>query len=254
MIKYIDTHGHLNDKNLTKDVEKHIKQANENNVIKIIVPGCTKDDSLLAIEIAKKFKNVFAMISIHPSCAKTGNESNYLKNINPNDIVGVGECGIDLYWENNPSLENQIKVFVEHIDFAKQNNLPIIVHMRKAEKEIFNIISQKKYKNCTFVIHCYTSTVYWVKQFIKIGCYISFSGILTFKNAKEIKEAAKIVPLNKILTETDAPYLAPEPIRGTTNFPANVKYVSNYLANLRSESNEQVLNALWNNAHKVFKI
>ena len=255
MNKYIDTHGHLNSKEFINDLEKNINEALEKNVDKIIVPGTTKKDSLLAIKMSKKYSNVYALAALHPSYSKSLNLINWLENINPKDIIGVGECGIDLYWKNNPPLKIQQEIFKKHLDYAKKHHLPVVVHTRNAEQETFDVIANKKYQNLTFIIHCNTMNKEWTKKFVDLGCYVSFSGIITFKKSSDLRESLKVVPLEKLLTETDAPYLAPEPVRGKMNKPKNVKYVTDFVASFLDKNNkEKIVKKIYENALEVFNI
>lgn len=252
-MKYIDTHGHLNSDEFKDELELYVNKAKEVGVEKIIVPSTSQKDSLEAIKIAKQFKDVYALIAVHPNHTNE-EDADWLDSIDPNDILGIGETGIDLYYDDGPSLEKQINVFLKHLDYAKKHNKPIAIHMRDSEEEIYKIISSDKYKDLNYVIHCSTTTYEWNKKFVDLGAYISFSGIVTFKNAKQVFESMQKLPLNRIIAETDAPYLAPVPKRGKMNEPSYVKYTCDFIALNREESQEEVLNALWNNALKVFGI
>ena len=253
-MNYIDTHGHLNSKEFKDDYKKYIQEAKQNDVLKIIIPGTTKEDSYEAIKIASQFENVYAMVALHPTEGYKIQDIDWLKDIDHKKIVGIGECGIDLYREGNPLVDIQKEIFRIHIRFAQKFNLPVIIHSRNAEQETYDVLNEKEFKNIKFVIHCCTMTKEWALKFANMGGYISFSGIVTFKNTLEIKEAAKAIPLNQILTETDSPYLSPEPLRGKVNNPKYVKYTSEYIANIRKETKEEVIKALWNNAHRIFSI
>ena len=254
MKNYIDTHGHLNSEEFLNNLDKYINNALKKGVKKIIIPGTNEIDSLKAIEISKKYENIYAMVALHPNYSKSIDLINWLENINSKDIVGIGECGIDLYWKDNPSLKVQQKIFIKHLDYAKKHNLPVVVHSRNAEKETFEIISKSKYKKLKFIIHCLTMDKNWTKKFVDFGCYISFSGIITFKKSDDLRESLKVVPLEKLLTETDSPHLSPEPVRGKKNKPGNVVFVTNYVAKIRKEETIKVINQIYKNALKVFKI
>ena len=253
-MKYIDSHGHLNSKEFQDNIEDFLLKAKENNVEKIIVPGTSKEDSLLSIELAKKHKNLFSIIAIHPSDSKTKESADWLNDIDPKDIIGIGETGIDLYWENNPSLEIQEHVFKKHLDYAKKHDLPVAIHMRNAEEHIYRIMSLDEYKSLKFIIHCSTTTPEWNLKFVELGAYISFSGIVTFKNAHDVRESAMKVPLDRILCETDAPYLTPVPFRGKLNQPAFVKHVVDFIAKERPEDETLVREQIYNNTVKIFNL
>lgn len=253
-MKYIDTHGHLNSEEYKDDYELYVKEAHACGVEKIIIPGTSEKDSILAIELSKRFDNIFAMAALHPNHGFDIKDIGWLEKIDGSQLVGVGETGIDLYRETNPPLEIQKEIFRKHLRFALKWSLPVAIHTRNAEQETINILLEEEFKKINFLIHCSTMTKEWVLKFVKIGGYISFSGIVTFKNALEIKEAAKAVPLNRILTETDSPYLTPVPFRGKMNKPEYVKFTSDYVAKLRKEPEEKVLEALYKNAHSIFTI
>ena len=251
-MKYIDTHGHLNSEEFINDLETFINKANEKGVEKIIIPGTNKEDSYQAIEISKKYKNTYAMVALHPTDGFNISDIDWLDDIDGSQLVGVGETGIDLYRETNPPLKVQEEIFRRHLRFALKWNLPVAIHTRDAEKETLAVLNEEEFKDIRFIIHCSTMNKEWVTKFVKRGGYISFSGIVTFKNALEIKEAMLSVPLNRLLTETDAPYLAPVPKRGKLNEPEYVIHTSNYVAELRPEANEEVIEQLWKNAHNIF--
>ncbi|MCK5866926.1 MAG: TatD family hydrolase [Mycoplasmataceae bacterium] len=253
-MKYIDTHGHLNSIEFKDNIDKYIQSAKLVGVDKIIIPGTSKEDSLLAIEIAKKREGIFSMVALHPTDGYELKDIEWLKDIDPLQLVGVGETGIDLFRKENPPVEIQKEIFRIHIRFAMKNNLPVIIHTRDAEQETYDVITEEEFKGIRFIIHCATINKEWAMKFVELGGYISFSGIVTFKNAKDIKESALSVPLNRVLTETDAPYLAPEPKRGRMNMPEYVKYTTDYIALIRNEDDEDVKEQIYKNAHTIFNI
>lgn len=248
-MKYIDTHAHINSKHFKNNKEEAIKEAFKNNVDKIILPGTTIEDSLSNIEFAKQNEGIYAMVGIHPSDSREY-DGEYLNKIDPKNIVGIGEVGFDFYYENNPSYEVQEKCFIEHIEFALKNDLPIIIHMREAEKETFNLLSKYKDKGLKILMHSYASNKEWAKKFLEIGAFFSFSGMVTFKNANDIKEAAKFVPHDRMVVETDSPFLAPVPMRGKSNTPAYVKYTADYLSELKED--DELQEKLYQNTIKFF--
>ena len=250
--KYIDGHAHLNTNYFKEEIKDALELAKKYNVTKMIMPSTCVEDSYKSIKIAKKYENLFATVGIHPADGFNIKECDYLDQINPKDIVAVGEVGIDLYRKENPVIEIQKKIFEKHIKFAKKHNKVLIVHMREGPDEVAKLL--EKYLPLKFVMHSFTESYAWALKFIKMGGYISFSGIVTFKNAFELKEVAKKLPLDKILTETDAPFLTPVPQRGKQNTPAYVKYTTDFIANIRDESDGDVINAIYNNAIKLYGI
>ena len=155
-MKYIDTHGHLNSEEFSDNVEKYIIEAKKAGVKKIIIPGTNQNDSKIAIEIANKYNDVFAMVSLHPTYAYSLSDIKWLNNIDPTKIVGVGETGIDLYRNTNPPLEIQEEIFRIHLRYAIKNNLPVAIHTRDAEKETLSILKEKEFYGIKFLIHCNT--------------------------------------------------------------------------------------------------
>lgn len=249
-MKYFDTHCHLTnhyfDGKLRDDA---IKEATLNGVGMILIPGTDEKDSR---EIQKyKTDTILVGAGVHPSDVTLGS-SKFLNDLDVSNLSAVGEIGIDLHYDDNPDIDIQISEFEYQLDFAVKHNLPAIIHMRDAEKEVYACMSKDKYKELKFVMHSYTSTLEWANKFIELGGYISLSGIVTFKNAKELQEVAKALPLNKILIETDSPYLAPMPNRGKSNKPEYVKHVGDFLAEIRTEDEKIVLETIYNNSIKLF--
>lgn len=247
----IDTHAHLTEEKLYKDLDQIIFNAKKNGVKKIISVGMTNKANQTSIEIANKYDIVYASVGIHPN--EVINEVldlNKLKQLAKNKkVVAIGEIGIDLY-RSKDTFNKQKTYFIEQIKLAIKLNLPIIVHSRNSAIEIYEIL--KNYPEVTGVMHCYSEHVDYVEKFIKLGFYIGVGGIVTFKNAFEVKEIVKKVPLDKLLIETDAPYLAPDPFRGKQNEPAYVKYTLIKLAEILNMSVNEIKNITTNNAYKLF--
>ena len=215
----IDSHVHLNDEELFPRIEEIIERAKSNGVKAFICIGYDRESSELAIEIASMYKEVYSAIGIHPSAAKHYNKSDleWLEaNIKNEKVVAIGEIGLDYYWDKSNEIK-QKELFISQIELANNNNLPIVVHMRDATNDTFEIIKDKKRKDLQGVMHCYSGPTEYVDKFIDLNMYISLAGPVTFKNARIPKEVAKIIPLTKLLVETDAPYLAPMPHRGKIN-------------------------------------
>lgn len=252
--RYFDTHCHLNGEFYESDIDKDIENAIKNNVDKMVLPGTNFADSLKAIELAKKFpENVFASAGLHPCSAFKDDFPNFLDSINPDDIVAVGETGIDLYHlETNPTLEEQRASFKRHLLYARKHKKPIIVHARDAEKEVYEMLID--FKDVTIIMHCYTGNWEWAQKFLELGAYISISGAITYNKTEFIKEVAKNTPLNRLIVETDAPFLSPVPYRGKPNKPFYVKSTADFVASIRSEEYDFVLKTLYENAKHIFNI
>jgi TatD DNase family protein len=218
------------------------------------------EKSLDVINLANKFERVFCSIWIHPcdvsdlDLEKTINslEELYLKN--KDKIVAIWECGLDYYWEKNKK-EEQKKFFKAQIKLAEKYNLPVIIHNRESKDDIYEILVETWFKN--FIFHCYSENLEYAQKLLKLSpnCKISFSWIVTFKNAKEIQETAKNIPLQNILVETDSPYLTPTPLRWKEeNEPAFTKYILEKIIELRSENSEEIEKNIFKNSLEIFGI
>ncbi|MFY9589460.1 TatD family hydrolase [Rickettsia endosymbiont of Halotydeus destructor] len=266
----IDSHCHLNLLAEADNLDEIIKRAEENNV-KYLQTICTKLEELPNILcIAEKYKNVFASVGVHP-CEVINNMGqchsreggNPEKNINKLSdklitltshpkIIGIGETGLD-YYHTPYDKQQQKDSFVQHMYAASVTKLPIIVHTREAEEDTIDILtSEMKNANFPGLIHCFTSSKDLAKKMLDIGLYISMSGIITFKNALELQEIVKYVPLERLLIETDSPYLAPIPMRGKQNEPAFVRYVTEKVAELKGITSIEVADATTHNFKKLF--
>lgn len=256
-MKYFDTHTHTNIDKLIKDFDAILKQAKENELGFNIV-GVDLNTSIIAIDQSYKDSSLYCTIGIHPNDILPESkidetiyklEQMYISN--KSKVIAIGECGIDLFY-GQTNLSDQIKWFEAQINLANKYNLPVMIHSRKSSKEIYDVI--KNYPNTTFIIHCFCSNLEDLQMFQSLDCYISIPGIVTFKNAKELNECIQYLKLDKLLTETDAPYLAPEPERGTINNPNKLIYVNKYLSNKLNIPLEKFNNQLLENISKLFKI
>ncbi len=252
--KYIDLHCHPF-KEYFENGDEIINNAKQKGVEKIFVVGCSLEDSKEAIEMSSKHENVFPIIGIHPNNSWDEKIIDELEKIVDEKIFGIGEVGLDYHYENSPSKEIQKKCFIKQIEIAYKNNIPVIVHSRDAHEDTYEIIKEykKKYPDLIFILHSYSSGPNYVNKYIELGVYFSFSGIVTFKNAKDTQEAAKLVPLDLIFCETDTPYLAPTPYRGKTNLPEYVIETTNFIASLKNIDIEKLLIHINENVKKCFK-
>lgn len=247
----VDTHAHLTEYKLYNNLDEVIKNAKDSGVNKIICVGMNKKANDLAINIANNNKMVYATVGIHPN--EVMNEQldiTLLEELTKEKkVIAIGEIGIDLY-RSKDSLIKQKEYFIKQIELALKLDLPIIVHSRNSADVIYDIV--KDYKNLKGVMHCYSEHVELVDKFVELGFYIGIGGIVTFKNAHLVRDIAKKVPLEKLLIETDAPYLAPDPFRGKTNEPAYVKYTLLKLAEVLNIDKDELINVTTANAHKLF--
>lgn len=250
----IDTHSHIN---MIKgaDLDQIVKTAEEFGVKKIIVPSAYPADIDKIMTIVNKYKNVYGYLGVHPSEAKDWDDAildKIREHAKSPKIVGIGEIGLDFYWDKSFN-ELQKEVFVKQINLANELDLPINVHDREAHKETFDLI-QKHNKNSAVIMHCFSGSPEFAQECVKAGYYIALGGVVTFKNAKKMKEVAIETPLDRLLLENDAPYLTPMPHRGEENQPAYVKFVAEEIAKLRGISLEELAIATTQNAEKVLKL
>ncbi len=254
MVSLIDTHTHINC--LEKiTAEESVKNAIENGVEKILVPAASPEDIDIVPELVKKFDNVYGMLGVHPEDAKNWDDSilDKIREYSKNDkIIAIGEIGLDYYWDKK-HIDIQKDIFIKQVKLANKLFLPISVHDRDAHKDTYDILKEYN-KTSKIVMHCFSGSVEFSRECLKQGWYIAIGGVVTFNSANKMKEVAKTVPLDRLLLETDAPYLTPVPFRGKENQPAYVKYVAEEIAKLRGISFEEVAKATTENAKTVFNL
>ena len=250
----IDTHSHLFEDEFINDIDSCIERCKENNVNKVILVGFSNETNLKAQELSKKYSIFYPTAGLHPEEVREDylDRINDLKNfIKNNKIYAIGECGLDYHWDKT-FINEQKEALKLQCELALKLDLPIIIHMRDATLDTYNIL--KEYKGLRGVMHCYSGSLEMAYEFIKLGFYISLGGPVTFKNAKEPKLIAEKIPLDKLLIETDCPFLAPSPFRGKRNESSYVKYVCEEIANIRGMSFSEIEKITENNAIKLFKI
>lgn len=250
----IDTHVHLNADQFENNRESIIQNALDAGVTKMIVIGFDHTTNQKAIELAHQYDFLYATVGFHPTSAKDIKKQDFdtlERQIQDERVVGIGECGLDFYWDKTHKQE-QIEVLETQIKWSLKYDLPLIIHMRDATELTYETL--KKYAPLKGIMHCYSGSKEMVEKFIDLGLHISLGGPVTFKNAKVPKEVAKIVPRDRLLVETDAPYLSPHPFRGKTNEPARVVLVAQKIAELREEPFEEVAAYTRQNALNLFQI
>ena len=251
-MRIFDSHAHFDNDWYDEDRELIMQEATQ-ELLGIINPGTDLESSRLAKEYAKQYHNIYAGLGFHPHDAKKM-QSEDLKTFaewaeHPK-VVAIGEIGLDYYYDHSPR-EVQRQVFVEHLDLAKQLQLPIIVHDRDAHGDIMELIKTEG-QGVRGVFHCYSGSLEMAKELLKMGYYLSFGGSATFKNAHKLREVVRNIPLERILLETDSPYLAPEPYRGKRNTPNMVKTILGRIAQERGESPEILAEATNQNISNLF--
>lgn len=252
----IDSHVHLDDGRFDGDRDILIESLKSNNIEMVINIGADLETSVASVDLANKYQNVYAAVGVHPHSAKEVNTMvmEQLKELTLNEkVVAIGEIGLDFYYDNSPR-DIQRKWFIEQLKLAKELDLPVIIHTRDAAQETFDILKNNQNGNVRGVLHCYSGSPEMALEYIKMGFYISLGGPVTFKNARVAREVAEAVPLDKLLIETDCPYLTPEPYRGKRNEPLYVKYVAEKLAEVKKISYEELVKATNRNTKRLFGI
>ena len=253
-----DSHCHLDYINLYDQLDDVVRRA-EYNQVKYLLTICTTLESFEKIKlIVKKYKNIYGTFGIHPHESKkyTNIDSKFILKLKNKykKIIAIGETGIDFYY-NHSDKKIQKESFVEHISAASQLNIPVIVHSRNAETDTYEIIkSEKKNSNLKVLMHCFTGSKDFAKKLIDLNCYISVSGIITFKNSTELSDTISSIPIENLLVETDSPYLAPIPYRGKSNEPSYIVHTVEKLSQIKNISKEHVMSNTTNNFKKLFKL
>ncbi len=252
----IDSHCHLDYEPMFSNLEDVIKRAKDSNVKFMLTISVTDKKYDIILNIIKKFSNVYGTYGIHPHEAK--NHKQIVKDLilqkisMSKKVIGIGETGLDFFY-NHSDKNDQIRSFEEHIKASIESNLPLIVHSRDAEDLTYEILAKYSKKNdLKILMHCFTGTKEFAQKLLELNAYFSASGIITFKKTNDLKETFKLIPLNNILIETDAPYLSPEPLRGKSNEPSNVVHTAKYLSNLKEIKFVDLCEATTNNFFKLF--
>ena len=256
-MRIIDTHCHLNDEALYKDLDNVISRAQQAGVEKMIVIGWDKASSELAIKLAEQYDFIYAVIGFHPENIFDVSDKELYELLNLSKhpkVVGIGEIGLDYHWTKDPNKrEIQKEFFIKQIEYANKAKLPISIHSREAFNDTLQILKEHKplYGG---VMHCYSGSVENIIDIINLNLYIGLDGPVTFTNAKTPKEVAAEVPLDRLVVETDCPYLSPHPLRGTVNEPANITLIVDAIAEARDMSKKHLLDVLYQNSCKLFNL
>jgi len=252
----IDTHAHIEGKEFDKDREEVVERALQAGVRGWINISTGTESFKKSCDLALKYPDIYVSLGVHPHDAANVKQDELdalATQVNHEKVVAIGETGLDYYYTNSPP-EDQKSLFEFFLKLAQKSNLPLTIHVRDAEKELIECVDRVFPNGVKGVIHCFSSNWDFAQQFLQRGFYISFSGIVTFKKAESVQEAAKLVPLDKLLVETDAPYLAPDPYRGKRNEPAFVVKIAEKIAQLKGISLEEVAQQTTRNAQALFGI
>ena len=254
-----DSHSHLNDEKFDEDRDKIVKEVYESGVTNFITAGYSVSSSKSAVKMAINYDFIYAIVGISPNDIPQ-TEDELWKGIseiqdlaqNNKKVVAIGEIGLDYYW-NDDNKEIQKKAFIEQIKLANELDLPIVIHTREAVMDTIQILKENPVNN-KGVFHCCPLNRELVKEALKLGFYISFAGPITFKNSKNANEIINLVPNDRILIETDSPYLSPEPLRGKRNTPANVKFIAQKVADVKEIDVKEIEKITNENTKRILKI
>lgn len=252
----IDTHTHINAEQFKEDVEATIERAREAGVSPLLVVGFDDETITRALELAETYDDIYAIVGWHPvdaiDCTPDGLTRIETLMGHPK-VMALGEIGLDYHWDKSPK-DVQQRLFREQIAIAKRTNMPIVIHNREATADVLDILEEEHAEVVGGVFHSYSMSVELLERCLRLNFYISLGGPVTFKNAKVPKEVAKRVPLERLLVETDCPYLTPTPFRGKRNEPAYVTYVAEEIALLRDMPFEELAEATTANAKRLFRL
>ncbi len=251
---YFDSHAHLDDARFAQDFDQIVARMQQNGVTAMMNIGCDLPSSENSVRLAERFDWVWAVVGSHPDDAANVDAARievYRALCTHPRVKAIGEIGLDYYYEDVPRAQQQ-EAFRLQLQLARELHLPVVVHEREAHEDGMRIIDE--FSDVTGVFHCYSGSLEMAKELIRRGWYIGFTGVVTFKNARKAVEVAQNIPLERILIETDCPYMAPEPFRGRRNDPSLVPYVAARIAELRGLTPEEVGRATFENARRLFQI
>ncbi len=251
-----ETHAHYDDEKFDNDRDLLIQELLSGKICKIINVGASIESTKTTIALAEKYEKVFAAAGVHPSDIAGLNEETFawLKEQTSHEkVVAIGEIGLDYYWDKEPDVQQAQRYwFARQMELARECKLPVIIHSRDAAEDTMQVMKSVHAQEIPGVIHCYSYSPEMAREFVKMGYYIGVGGVVTFKNAKKLKETVEQIPLERILLETDAPYMAPEPYRGSRNHSGNLIYVAEKIAELKGITAEEVEEMTRRNAERLF--
>ncbi|MGM0123387.1 TatD family hydrolase [Enterococcus sp. AZ194] len=251
-----DTHTHLNAEQFADDIPETIQRALELGVTEMAVVGFDTPTIEKSLELSCDYDFIYSIIGWHPTEAGSYTkeiEERLQQQLTLPKVVALGEIGLDYHWMEDPK-EVQERVFRRQMAIAREMNLPISIHTREALEDTYRILKDEKVQTIGGIMHSFSGDAEWAKRFLDLGMHLSFSGVVTFKKAVEVQEAAMVVPLDKLLVETDAPYLAPVPYRGKRNEPGYTRYTAEKIAELRNIPLEELAQKTTENAHRLFRL
>lgn len=250
-----ESHAHYEDARFDEDRDELLSSMRDNNIEYVINVGSSIENSRKSIELAEKYEHVYAAIGVHPSDIECLNEESFKwlrEQTSNHKVAAVGEIGLDYYWDKEKYVQQrQREWFIRQLDLARETELPVIIHSRDAAEDTLNIMKEKA-NGIPGVIHCYSYSKEMAEQYLKMGYYIGIGGVLTFKNGKKLKEVAAMLPMDRILLETDCPYMAPEPHRGERNSSLFIPHIVAELSRIKGISEEEIIEITNQNARRLF--
>ena len=254
-IMIFDSHAHYDDEAFNEDREEVIKGLKDKGVIGVLNCGASMEGTRMSVELSNKYDFIYSAVGVHPEHADIVNEEiiEELRSLARFPKVrAIGEIGLDYYYEENPSREIQKAAFKLQMNLARELKLPVVIHDRDAHKDTLDIL--KEFPEVIGVVHCFSGSVEFAKECLKLGYYIGFTGVITFKNAKKVVEVAKEVPMDRILVETDCPYMAPAPYRGKRNQSDYIEYIIEKIAEIKEMDIEEIEKITVFNIKQLLKI
>lgn len=251
-----ETHAHYDDEKFDEDRELLLKEMTENDVRWIVNVAASMETARNTIALTEKYDYIYGAIGVHPNEVEELNEHHmeWLKEKSALEkIVAIGEIGLDYYYDE-PTKEIQREWFVKQINLAREVKLPMIIHSRDAAQDTLSIMKKEKCGEIGGVVHCYSYSIELAKEFLDMGFYIGVGGVVTFPNGKKLKEVVDYLPMDRIVLETDSPYLSPAPLRGKRNNSMNIKYIAEEIAGIKNISVEEVYDTTYQNALKLYRL
>ena len=253
----IDTHAHYDDKAFDEDREELLGQMSASGIELIVNVGASMETSKATIELCNQYDFIYGAVGVHPNeVAELSEEkiAQLKEYTNHKKVLAVGEIGLDYYWDE-PERETQKKWFTRQLDLAKEVNLPIIIHSRDAAKDTLDILKSSEYKDkVSGVIHCFSYGTEMAREYLNLGYVLGIGGVVTFNNAKKLKEVVEYAPLESIVLETDCPYLTPVPNRGKRNFSLYLPYIVKEIASLKGCTEEEIISVTTMNARRLYRL
>jgi TatD DNase family protein len=255
MVKIFDSHAHYDDESFNEDRDLVIQELKDNGIIGVLNCGASLEGARASVQLAGKHDFFYAAVGIHPEHADEFDESvsEEIKSLASNNKVrAIGEIGLDYYYEENPAREIQQNTFRKQMELARELRLPVVIHDRDAHEDTLKIL--KEYPEVKGVLHCFSGSVEFARECLKLGYYIGITGVVTFKNAKKIIDVVSEVPLEKLLVETDCPYMAPTPFRGKRNRSDYIQHIIEKIAEIKGVSEEEISKVTINNVKKMLNL